>query len=60
MRGEVKSRTVQKGDGADGEEDETSEIGETSGSENVAALVVYPIPLGIRVMKVVIRFCVIK
>lgn len=56
----MKSKTVQEGDDAQGEEDETTEVGETSDGEDVAAFVVYSVPLGIRIMKVVIGFCMIE
>jgi hypothetical protein len=58
-RDQVEPKTIQKSDDARGEEEETSEVGEASGGEDVAALVVYSVPLGIRVVKVVIGFCVI-
>ena len=54
------SKGIQERYDAQGEEDDTSEIGDTTRSEDVAASVVYSVPLRIRIVKVVIRFCVIE
>jgi hypothetical protein len=50
---------IQQSDNAHGEEGETPEIGETSGSEDVPSHIVDPVPLGIGIVKVIIRLCVV-
>ena len=53
-------KDVQKSDKAQGEDDEASEVGESSGSEDVASHIVDPVPLWIGVMEVVIGLYVIQ
>lgn len=52
--------TSKKSYDAQGEEEETSEIGKTSGSEDVTAPVIYSVAFWIRIVKVVISFCMIQ
>lgn len=55
--GDIEQRDAQKSNDAQREERETSEIGKTSDSEDVPSLIVYPVPLGVGIMEVVIGLC---
>ena len=60
-RGDSEERkALQESHDAQGKEEKTSEVSETSGSEDVASLVDYSVSLRIRVVKVVIGFCMIQ
>ena len=51
---------IQKSDETQGEDDEASEIGETSGSEDVPSRIVDPVPLGVWIVEVVIGLYMIQ
>ena len=47
-------KDIQKGDKAQGENEEASEIGETASSEDMSSHIVNPVTLGIGIVEVVI------